>query len=208
MNTWLNVWVRPRQVMKQELGKEPIEKDDGIFFGFALLCAFLMFIIQYEREYVATFQEIFLTGVIISVIMAVLSLYVFPWLYKTVGSWFGGKGSISDLRVAMLNGIFKPQIIVNALCIPYILITGESFFLKGEAFDVAVQYYTPLQIVSSLFFGLIMVTGTVWGLVVQLHAVGEAHQFSAWKALLVTVIIMLAMAYVGMSLVRNLAELV
>ncbi|WZY00198.1 YIP1 family protein [Bacillus sp. FSL W7-1360] len=196
MNTWLNVWVRPRQVMKQELSKERTRKDTWTFLGLAALCAFLMFIVQYKREYVSTYAEVLITAFICAVIIAPLWLYLFAWLYKWVGSWFGGKGSVLALRVAMVNGVFKPQIIAGALCIPFILLVGEPHFLKGEAFDLAVQSYTPLQTFSTLFAALIMFTGSVWTFVVQMHTIGEAHQFSAWKSLLVSVIIVVAIVLV------------
>ncbi|SDB87116.1 Yip1 family protein [Shouchella lonarensis] len=189
MNTWLNIWVRPRQVMKQELEKARIEERRWQLFWIAFASSALVFFVDYDEMFIPEYRYIMISTLISGLVGALFWIFVIPWVYKWVGSWLGGKGSVVDLRIAVVNSYNKPMLIVSALCVPFILVIGEKYFLHPLS-PVALEVtYTPMEMIVALLIGIINIVGLVWSIVINLHGIGEAHQFSAWKSLLMCVIV-------------------
>lgn len=118
-------------------------------------------------------------------ISGLIYLYVAGWLYKLTGSWLGGKGTFTDLKCA-----------VGWSQYPFILANIASFF---GIFAVPNPWFQA-------FFGLINVILAVWGVVIFLNLAGEAHRFSAWRALL-ALIIGLILIFVAIMIISLLVPL-
>ncbi|WZY00224.1 YIP1 family protein [Bacillus sp. FSL W7-1360] len=186
MNAWLNIWTRPRQVMKQELDKASQGENRWKFFFIAFISVVLMVLVEYGgvfHDYV--FQRAFVIGVI----SALLAVFIAPWIYKWIGSWIGGKGSVLDLRVALINGYYRPTLAIAALYLAITVILGENSFVNDVSSGSLMMISTPRNVWMVVILLAISVVGSVWVAVIFLHAVGEAHKFSAWKSLLMMVII-------------------
>ncbi|WZY01168.1 YIP1 family protein [Bacillus sp. FSL W7-1360] len=203
MGNWFRVWVQPRQVMKQELART--ENETGKFILIAIVGSFLSIFVQYQHpwESMPTFWFVFLLAFFGSPIVGLLSLYLAPWLNKWVGSWIGGKGTTLGLRKAQVHASLKPGIILSVIALPFVFMIGEAHFISStnEDFRFIGETFTPLQMWATMAWGLLQFTGGVWVFVLSLHAIGEAHQFSAWKSLLMGVIIVALLVVLALLLV-------
>ncbi|WZY00228.1 YIP1 family protein [Bacillus sp. FSL W7-1360] len=186
MNTWLNIWVRPRQVMKQELENARTEERRWQLFFIVFISVALMVLIDYGGVFHdGAFQRAFVIGLI----GALLAIFVAPWIYKWVGSWIGGKGSVLDLRVALIKGYYKPTLAIAALYLLLSVTLGENSFVNDVSSGSWVMISTPRNVLMAVMLLVISVVGSIWVVIIFLHALGEAHKFSAWKSLLMMVII-------------------
>ncbi|SDC40667.1 YIP1 family protein [Shouchella lonarensis] len=203
MGNWFRVWVQPRQVMKEELART--ENETGKFILIAIIGGFLSLFVGYQHlgSSMPTFLFVFLLALGGSWIVGLLSLYVMSWLYKWIGSWIGGKGTSLDLRKAVVHGNLKPGIIMSVIALPFVFMVGEAYFIStsNEHFRFIEETFTPLQVWATMALGLTQFAGLVWMIVISLHAIGEAHQFSAWKSLLMMVIMVALLVGLALLLV-------
>ena len=93
---------------------------------------------------------------------------------------------------------------MGLLWIPYLLLFGKEMFTtdmpRVETSVILSVIYTAL--------GAADMAGALWGFVVLLKCLGEAHRFSAWRALVVVlggvILAVLLWALVGFGLGRAL----
>lgn len=101
-------------------------------------------------------------AVIGGTISGIISLYVSSWLYKVTGRWLKGKGDGKTVRTAV-GWSYYPSVVSGILYLLGIIVS-KSLILKF------------------VFVFLSLVVG-VWGFIIFLHLLSEAHEFSVWKAL-------------------------
>lgn len=87
-----------------------------------------------------------------------------------VGRWLGGQGTVKEFLIA--TGIsYIPIVLLLSLNIVDLLLLGENIFItKGHALWL-------------MFSGILASVVGVWNIVISLKSIGEAHRFSAWRAL-------------------------
>jgi Yip1 domain len=103
-------------------------------------------------------------------------LYVSSWLVRWTGSWLGGHASAAELRTAIAWGQV-PTISAMPLWIPVLLVGGLEMF-RAEP-----RFADPSESLVVLICGFAMAAAAIWGTVTAVLCVGEAHRFSAWRAL-------------------------
>ncbi|WP_054709755.1 YIP1 family protein [Bacillus sp. JCM 19041] len=188
MKSWFKVWVNPREVTRTEIEKAREYEPVGKFLLIAYLSVALTLFQQLELAE-PTFSFVILISLLGGVIGAPLSLYLMPLLLKWVGSWIGGTGSSLDLRVAVVNSSMRTGILAGVISLPFIFMVGEYYFLNAEAINQVDIQLSQVQVWALSVLLIIALISNIWIIVLSLHAIGEAHGFSAWKALLVEVIL-------------------
>lgn len=165
LNPWLSVWFAPRATFRKMVAMDcmPLILIFAIAYGAISAFTFLWLLwIQYpQQEQLKNFWVMILWAVG-GAIYGLVYLYVGSWLYKITGRWIGGKGENWDVRIAIGWSLYPA-------------IVSGIFYLIG------VLFY-PL-IFAEFTFMLISVIVGIWGFILLLHLLGEAHGFSAWKAL-------------------------
>lgn len=189
INPWLHIWGSPKKTLRSILETNPkrvilwLAILGGIISAFSWL-GFLWFNYPYQETYKNT---CFIIAVLIAGgIFGIIHLYFGGWLYRLTGSWVGGAGSFTDVKCAVGWSNY-PFIIAGILGI-------LSFLLPN------------LCLWAQFAFGILNLIFAIWGFVIFMNLLGEAHRFSAWKALL-AFLIALVLVFVALMIVSLLVPL-
>ena len=205
MNTWLTIWVKPKETIRYAIEHK------------TLLMAFLIVSIagigngldaafgNSPGEVIPTWA-ILLLCVLGGPIYGLITLYVTSGIYYLVGKWFGGKGTMRDMQMAVSWSMI-PLIWTMLVWVIDFSLFGTSVFKEEFANDVGVGGWIIF------FIGkLLEVTASVWAIVISIFGIAEAHKLSGGKAFLtwflpglviggviVLVVIFIVVATVGAS---------
>lgn len=102
-------------------------------------------------------------------------------IYTWVGKWFGGSGTFREMAQAM--GV---TIIPSIWLTPYWILS--FIFVRNNIFMMNPLEITSGSIFWTFFSSLIIITFSVWMIVIQSKAIGEVHQFSNWKGFATVII--------------------
>lgn len=200
---WLSVWTRPRDTIRQFLNSSNPTKHMIVI---AMLSGVISSLNQAStKNQLDEMSWISLTIIIIlaGMVGGIISLYLCSIILRWTGSWFGGTGTSVDMRVALTRGVNVVLILAGVIWIPELLLFGK------EMFTADTPRIDDSAVLSGLlvFFSLIEVVLGIWGCIIGLKAIGEAHQFSAWKALwsVVVPVIILIFILVFLGIVLSIA---
>ena len=188
LNPWFSMWLHPRRTIRQIAATNP---DRLVLFLAAVggIVEALMNASSDSKGDNMSLQAILLTALIAGPLMGIVGLWLGGFLLRWTGGWLGGQADTRSVRTT-LAWANVPLIWSLLLWIPALLLFGAELFTK------ATPTIEASSMLSSLFLGFS--TGTtvigIWSFVVFLHALGEVQGFSAWKALLNTILAMLAVA--------------
>ena len=155
-NRWLEIWTQPRAIIRDLLNTDsgkhaiPIMLIAGVVIGLRSGPI----------------------GIIVGPIMAFIILYVYAFLLRWVGSWFGGQGTGEAMRTATIWGYYLPTLQWRVILL--------SLTVLGNALQFA-------EIAYILFAFLVVMS--IWTWTVHWRAVAEAHQFTVLKAFFATFIV-------------------
>ena len=188
INPWKQIWTEPRKTMRSILSTDPKKTIIwlAIIGGILGALTYVLSLHLSQPPRIDHLYDLRVVGILIAGgIAGLIHLYFGGWLYRLTGSWIGGKGSFTDVKSA-----------VGWSNYPYIL--GSLFALLG-------LLSIPHLWLQSLF-GLFNFVILIWGLIIFLQLLSEAHQFSIWKGIL-TVLIASALIFVVMILIALLISL-
>lgn len=171
----------PRQTLKELLAsnrKKPIiwlALITGLLNGIASI-----FLVWGKYTGQSTFQHfsVIVSNLVLGMIVALVYLYFMSLVYKWIGSWIDGKGSYQELYFAV-GWSFYPWSVTALFGILNMIFTQDP----------------QVQAIISLVYAIL----SIWALVIFLKLMGEAHHFSAWRALLtiaITLAIILAIVLI------------
>jgi len=178
-NPWLSMWLRPRATVRYLIENDPdrqlplLAMLNGIIFAFSRLSP-----PESAKNSIAYFFGTVTGAIVGGAIIGLVWLYLAPPVLSWVGRKLGGCGTSSDVRTAWAwSGI--PTVWGGFLLIPQLTIVG---------FMVAIPEVSDFESYPLLLlplFGLALLTAAlrIWGVVVFLHSLAEAHDFSIWRAL-------------------------
>lgn len=185
LSPWRHIWLHPRLVTRDFLhSADPLRN--------ALLLALIAGCVNaLNTASTRSWGDDMSTGgliasvIIVGLISGLLTYYLGAWLLKVVGGWLGGVASTREMRIisGRIQGMLS--IMLGVFWIPELLIAGKENFTT----------LTPVLDGSAgrtlLYFGLLALESLagLWVFVLILHATGEVHGFSAWKSLLMYVIV-------------------
>ncbi len=185
MNPWINIWVHPRATIRHI-----VETDASRYVIPLAMIAGVTNVLDNasQRSYGDDFGII---GVLLLALIAgplggVFSLYITGGLLKWSGGLLGGIGESDEVRAAIAwSSLIRS--IGAVLLIPNLILFGAEFFTKEtpimDAKVDANPLYAVLVVSTSVAVIVAAIVLTIWYIVAFLHALGEVHQFSAWKAL-------------------------
>jgi hypothetical protein len=187
LSPWFSIWTRPRATLRQILETGPRRHVATL----AILGGVASGLAAARAEMAATLPPAAVLACVVAggAVGGLIGVWLMGALLRIGGRLVGGRGDWASVRAAVAWAQV-PAIWAILLWLP------RSVLLGGEAFhpDPAA---TQDHAASALALMLIEATQgvvAVWQLVVTLKCVGEAHAFSAWRALLAFVLVALAIA--------------
>lgn len=178
MNPWTSIWTQPRATIRYLL--ESPERVHfwqlmivgGVAYGMQQLFSQTEFwladaLATEPTERVGYFVGMVLGASLVGLVVWVIFIYLLAWLYAITGRWLRGVGTPRELRVALAYS-YIPNIWLTPLYFIAVLLLAFG----GLGVDL-----NPLIV----GIGLLVLPLSIWLLVIICKAIGEAHQFSAWR---------------------------
>ncbi|MEI5907891.1 Yip1 family protein [Bacillus spongiae] len=185
LNPWLSIWTRPRDTMKQ------VYKNGGkhIFLLF-FLGVLVMTLDNATGSYEV--QEgwaslLLLNSLMYFIITLLLYYFVSPPLIAWIGRSLGGDGTTERVRYALAYSFIPYVYTLVIVWIPLLALFGFENFTTNTS---TIESNIILALISWPL-GLIDLIIGIWGFFITLKCIGEAHEFSAWKAFLTVLIPMI-----------------
>ena len=177
LRPWLSIWVRPRETMRRILASDP-RRQTLLLAALGGIAASIgsgrSLLVDDEVPDGALLPIMIAAGAV----AAIPGLYLGGWLIRLTSRWFEGRGDSVATRAAIAWSNV-PAIWGLLLWVPMISafgLDGLTLRMADLEGDTAGQTLVVLVGVAELAIG-------AWGVVILLKCLGEAHGFSAWRAL-------------------------
>lgn len=179
MNVWTAVWLKPKEAVRYAIDFKPMR--------FAIILALIAGLLdvlngtsQNNLGEGMSVPGIFVMAIIMGPILGLIAWWLGAGISTIIGTWLGGIGRFAELKMAFAITLI-PGIVGGMLWIPDLLILGESLFVEDDI-------VTGGKLVWLLFSGTIGFIIGIWGFIITIMAIAEAHQFSAWRGFWTVVI--------------------
>jgi len=182
---WISIWTRPRATLRQILDDDPrrflfrLAALGGIADGMGLVVGSGLG----DTLSPAWCLAIALVG---GALGGILILFISTGLILVGGRWLGGRGGTTQVMAAVAWSNV-PEVWGLLLWLPRAALLGDEVFRAAPS---RIEDNPP----AALFFGLLLLAQRLfglWGFVVALKCIAEAHSFSAWRALWTLVLVAL-----------------
>ena len=174
LNPCFSIWTKPRATMRQIFETDP----ERLVLVLAMAGGFGESLGQASMENLGDHTP--LAGIIAFALIGgaiggSIGLYLGGAMLCWTGRWLGGTGTPVTVRAAIAWGQV-PAIWALLLWVPFFALYGAEMFSEVKPLMNA----NPFPVVGLSVIELVIV---IWGIVVGLKCLGEAHEFSAWRAL-------------------------
>ncbi len=193
VNPWIGMWIKPRETIRAILSYNKSYLLTLLYwiYGFPLILQFAQNFSLGDQMSLAYILGIALVG---GFVVGFIGINLGALLFYWTGRWIGGLGSFQDVRAAVAWSSV-PNIVSMAIWLTQIAMFGNKVFSL-------MFFNTPLvgiELTVTYFCSIISIVVMIWGIVILLKAIGEAQQFSAWKALL-NVFLPFIVVFIGLKL--------
>ncbi len=190
LNVWTAVWLNPKEAARYAIDFKPMR----FAIILALIAGVLEMLNMVSQNYLGdtmSLPVIFVMAIVMGPFLGLIGWWIGAGISTIVGTWLGGIGRFEELKKAFAI-TFIPVIIGGVLWIPDLLIVGESLFMEDGII-------TGGKLVWLLFSGTIGFIIAIWGFVITVMTIAEAHQFSAWRGFW-TVVIQAILIFIVVSI--------
>lgn len=189
-NPWRDLWLHPRKTLDAILKDDPKKIILWLAAANGIVGAFIwreVLITSYPDRPLFHSWPFLSVLLIFGIVFGIINLYIASWLYQLIGSWLKGIGTFTTVKCAV----------------------GWSYYpmLIAGIFKV-LSLFSASTIWLQITFDILYTITFIWGFVVFLHLIGEAHKFSAWKSIVVILIaaVLIAIVLVLISLLIPLIQ--
>lgn len=177
LNPWKSIWIRPKATIRFVLATDP----GRAVLALAALSGISGMLDRLVMKSVGDQLElsvIILLAILVGPITGIIGLYLGGALLRWTGSWLRGTAESIEVRAAIAWSSV-PVVCWLPAWVPQIVLFGKELFTTE----------TPRIDESSTLLGALIGIGVlevvvgIWSFVLMLHTIGQAHGFSAWKAL-------------------------
>ncbi|MCF6410681.1 Yip1 family protein [Pseudalkalibacillus salsuginis] len=183
LNPWFSIWIKPRETMK-----EIFIFNAGNVFLLILIGSFVQFLdrasFKSAADSLSSPSALIPVGISNTLIGTLIYYFLIPVLLNWVGRKLGGQGTIEKIRYSVAYSFIPFVYSLVIVWVPSFFLFGiENFTTETPRLDSSITL-----IILIIIFGIIETIIGIWTIFIFLKCLGEAHQFSAWKALLTTVL--------------------
>lgn len=188
--SWLSIWVRPRQTMSHILQTNPnrfLWVLAGVY-GFSYLLNFFQLI---SLGVVGSVVPLFLAAILFAPIWGYVFFSIWSALVWAIGKIFKGQGSFQAVRSAYAWSCV-PYVFNIPLWILMAVLFKEQLFLNFPEGQVL----SDRQVTILFVILLAKIILAVWSLVIYLNTLAVAQQFGIFRSILNVVVAGLIMGFV------------
>ena len=177
---YLSIWFHPRKTIRHILDSDPNKH----VILFAMILGMITVLDRASDRYLfdklqLPFWGFILFCTIMGVIFGPLNIYINAWIFRLVGSWFGGQAISREIRTAYAWTAF-PRLFSLPLWIISIIIFGHDLFSETTPYISA--HLNEYMLIIFPITGVMTSLG-LWKSILFVAALAEIHQFSIWKAI-------------------------
>lgn len=179
-NPFTSIWTKPRATVRQIIA----EQRSGFIFLLLVLSGYASILIgALDTAANESFGilALLIGGLIASPLVAAIGNAIGSLISLLVGKIFKGTATYDEMFRALLAGQI-PQMWLIPVMLLWIFFLPSSFFINSPT------GYSGGDFVLNLLLSVILFIISVWTLVVQSKAIGEAHGLSAWKGFVIILI--------------------
>lgn len=179
LNPWISIWTRPRATMRRILDTDPrrmvfpLVLIAGVVAALGVVPSLPQFVPMITA---AGRVAAFAVCLVVCPLAGLIGLYLMGWLISVTGGWLEGSGDGVAVRAAMAWSNV-PAIWGGLLLIP------RYMTLDTQPVDPADLLHNPGALFMEGILGMLGFILVIWQIVILLKCIGEAHGFSAWRAL-------------------------
>jgi hypothetical protein len=182
LNPWFSIWTKPRATMKEVFQSTP-RYVFLLFFVGSFVQVLDRASLRHSGDSMSLLQLIVMS-LIGSLIGAAIYYYLIPTILRWTGSLLGGIGTTERVRYSVAYSYIPMIYSLVIVWLPSLFLFGIENF---TTFTPVVDSSSTLTLLLVLF-GIVDLVIAIWSIIIFLKCLGEAHQFSAWKALLTTIL--------------------
>ena len=188
-NPWISIWMSPRDTMKRILKGDPkrhVIVLGALAGGITLLNFFLSAALGFlptppPAPLLPYLPVLTLTAPFLGAGLGIAGVYLGGFAMEWCGRALGGVGNAVNVRAAVAWSQV-PEICFSIAVLLILLGSGVWQAVvpalpdpNAGAVSTTVSHFTTMRGLEAIV--------SLWSFVVMLHCVGEAHRFSAWRAL-------------------------
>jgi len=188
-NPWLGLWVHPRKAFQHILDTHPLRAIIwlAVIGGVASALSWLASLWIEQPARMDLQSPLFVTVLLVGgAIFGLIHLYLGGWLYQITGNWIGGKGVYTNVKCA-----------VGWVNYPFIL---------ANLFSIATLFFIHWPWIQLILLAINFVI-FIWGIVMFIKMVAQAHQFSSWRAI-ACILLTALLVFVALMIVSLVVPLV
>jgi len=174
MNPWLSMWTQPRATMRQILDTNP----DRLVHVLMVIGGIVGALTRAASRNAGDEMSLGVLWSVYGVVGAIgglVTLYIGGGILTWSGSWLGGRGNFQQIRAALAWAQVPVVWALILLVIELAVFGQEMYTSKAPTIES-----NPGLVVTLM---LIEVIVAIWGLVILVKCLAEAHGFSDTKAL-------------------------
>lgn len=172
VNPFLSIWYEPRVAARYV-----IETKTYVFpLVLALISGVIGFVSQSftDNPYFLSGSDVYIMfNALFGALGGVIGWIVGSFFMMLFGKMFRGKATFKDMALALSVG-YIPTILIGLLTLLDIAIVGPTMFIEN-GFNTGGNL---AWILLSISIKMIL---SVWGMIISIKAISEAHRFSSWQ---------------------------
>ncbi|MDP5277077.1 Yip1 family protein [Chengkuizengella axinellae] len=199
LNPWFSIWIKPRATMRSVLNNKPGKVFLLIYLG--MLVNSLDQASTRDMGDTYSMSTVLFASIVFPLFTGIIYYYLAPTIFRWAGSILNGHGTTEEVRYALAYSFIPYVYSLIIVWLPSLLLFGKENF----------TYLTPNIDNSPILFALLLLLLLIdlviacWTIIISLKCLGEAHQFSAWRALgasiIAFLIIFVPLLLIGLAIV-------
>lgn len=203
VNPFLSVWYEPRVAARFVIERKT--------YSFPLVLALLSGIIGFvsqsfiDNPYALTSSDLhMMINALFGAVGGVIGWIVVAFFMMLFGKMFGGKATFKEMALAVSVGYIPTLLLGFIVLLDMVIIGPRLFTIEGGINGGG-------ELVWLLLSTMIKLILSIWGTIISIKAISEAHRFSSWSGLgtvmipgiivflLVSLLIIVIISFIGFS---------